>query len=58
MARVSTYLNFQGQTEQAFKFYQSIFGSEFIGGIHRFQDMPAGSEGVALAILLKAIRIL
>ncbi|HEY8269945.1 MAG TPA: VOC family protein [Pseudobdellovibrionaceae bacterium] len=40
MARVSTYLNFPRQTEEAFRFYQSIFGGEFNGGIHRFGDIP------------------
>lgn len=45
MARVSTYLNFPGQTEAAFRFYQSIFGGEFIGGIQRFGDMPS-AEGM------------
>jgi PhnB protein len=40
MARVSTYLNFPNKTEEAFMFYQSIFGGEFIGGIHRFGDVP------------------
>lgn len=41
MARVSTYLNFNGNTEQAFEFYRSVFGGEFTGGIHRFKDIPA-----------------
>ncbi|MBL7842788.1 MAG: VOC family protein [Cyclobacteriaceae bacterium] len=45
MARVSTYLNFTNQTEEAFLFYQSIFGGEFIGGIQRFGDMPP-TEGM------------
>lgn len=41
MARVSTYLNFSRNTEEAFKFYQSIFGGEFTrGGIARFRDIP------------------
>lgn len=40
MARTSTYLNFPNYTEQAFKFYQSIFGGEFIGGINRFSQIP------------------
>ena len=40
MASVGTYLNFTNQTEAAFTFYQSIFGSEFEGGIRRFGDMP------------------
>ena len=40
MARVNTYLNFQGNTEQAFLFYQSVFGGEFTGGIRRYRDIP------------------
>ncbi len=41
MARVNTYLNFVNNTEQAFTFYQSVFGGEFSGGgISRFGDIP------------------
>ncbi len=40
MARVSTYLNFPRNTEDAFNFYKSVFGGEFNGGIHRFSDIP------------------
>ncbi|MES2890199.1 MAG: VOC family protein [Pseudomonadota bacterium] len=40
MARVSTYLNFAGHTEQAFHFYKSVFGGDFTGPIHRFGDVP------------------
>ena len=40
MARVSTYLNFPSETEQAFNFYKSVFGTEFIAGIMRFKDVP------------------
>jgi PhnB protein len=41
MARVSTYLNFTRSTEEAFKYYQSIFGGEFNGdGFSRFSDIP------------------
>jgi len=40
MARVSTYLNFPNQTEDAFNFYKSVFGTEFEGSINRFADMP------------------
>lgn len=40
MARVSTYLNFARETEEAFKYYQSIFGGE-LTGIMRFGEMPA-----------------
>ena len=40
MARTSTYLNFNGNTEQAFDFYRSVFGGEFNGPVHRFCDVP------------------
>ncbi|HRH36614.1 MAG TPA: VOC family protein [Catalimonadaceae bacterium] len=41
MARTSTYLNFPRQTEEAFLFYQSVFGGEFTaGGILRFGNVP------------------
>lgn len=40
MARVSTYLNFPGNTEEAFNFYRTVFGTEFHGnGIQRFGDI-------------------
>jgi PhnB protein len=41
MARVSTYLNFPGNTEEAFNFYKKVFQSEFINGIKRFGELPA-----------------
>ena len=40
MAKVSTYLNFPRNTEEAFNFYKSVFGGEFAGGIHRFSEIP------------------
>jgi PhnB protein len=41
-SRVCTYLNFPGNTEEAFEFYKSVFKSEFSGpGIQRFGDLPA-----------------
>jgi PhnB protein len=40
MARVSTYLNFVRSTEEAFNFYKSVFGGEFIGGINRMGEVP------------------
>ena len=41
-ARVTTYLNFPGNTEEAFLFYKSVFRTEFAGkGIQRFGDIPA-----------------
>lgn len=45
MARVSTYLNFPRNTEEAFLFYQSIFGGEFgNNGIARFGDIPPSDD--------------
>lgn len=41
MAKVSTYLNFKRETEEAFNFYKSVFGTEFSGeGIVRFSVVP------------------
>jgi uncharacterized glyoxalase superfamily protein PhnB/uncharacterized protein YndB with AHSA1/START domain len=46
MARVSTYLNFPRNTEEAFLFYKSVFGTEFHGnGVQRFGDLPP-AEGM------------
>jgi uncharacterized glyoxalase superfamily protein PhnB/uncharacterized protein YndB with AHSA1/START domain len=39
-ARVATYVNFPGNTEEAFLFYKSVFKTEFINGIQRFGDLP------------------
>lgn len=48
MARVSVYLNFQNNTEDAFNFYKSVFGGEFGGnGIARFKDIPP-AEGMPI----------
>ncbi len=41
MATVSTYLNFKRETEAAFNFYKSVFGTEFVGSIVRFGDIPS-----------------
>ena len=40
MARTTTYLNFVDSTEQAFLFYRKVFGTEFLGPVHRFKDAP------------------
>ncbi len=40
MARTSTYLNFIRNTEEAFNFYKSVFGGEFLGDIARFGEIP------------------
>lgn len=41
MARVSTYLNFPRETEQAFEFYKSVFGTQYAGPIMRFGQVPS-----------------
>jgi PhnB protein len=43
MAHVIPYLTFNGNTEEAFNFYKSVFGSEFIN-VQRFKDMPGQSD--------------
>lgn len=44
MATINVYLNFMGNTEEAFNFYKSVFGGEFLGGINRFKDTPHGEN--------------
>ncbi|MEO6406863.1 MAG: VOC family protein [Ferruginibacter sp.] len=41
MSKVSIYLNFQGNTEDAFNFYKSVFGTEFVSPIMYNKDIPA-----------------
>ncbi|MGZ3884213.1 MAG: SRPBCC domain-containing protein [Bacteroidia bacterium] len=54
MARTSTYLNFPGNTEEAFNFYRSVFGTQFGGkGIQRFGDIPAGTGHPPVADSIK-----
>ena len=48
MARVNTYLNFMGNTEEAFNFYKKVFGTEFIS-VTRMKDMPRPEGAPALA---------
>lgn len=44
MATLNTYLNFNGNTEEAFNFYKSVFGGEFLV-VQRFGDTP-GCDGM------------
>lgn len=39
MATANTYLNFNGNTEEAFNFYKSVFGGEF-AMLQRLKDTP------------------
>ena len=43
MTTINPYLNFKGNTEEAFNFYKSVFGGDFTA-LMRFKDVPA-SEG-------------
>jgi PhnB protein len=43
MTAVSPYLNFNGNTEEAFNFYKSVFGGEFLT-VMRFKDNPQCGE--------------
>src|SRR3954466_6231162 len=47
MATVNVYLNFNGNCEDAFNFYKSVFGREF-QYIGRFKDMPP-QEGMQMS---------
>lgn len=42
MALINPYLNFNGNTEEAFTFYKSAFGGEF-AMLKRFNEMPFGN---------------
>ena len=48
MTAMNPYLNFAGNTEEAFNFYKSVFGGEFTA-LMRFGDMP-GCEGAETQI--------
>lgn len=39
MLKLTPYLNFAGNTEEAFYFYKSVSGGEF-SSVIRFKDMP------------------
>ncbi|SMO53854.1 VOC family protein [Solitalea koreensis] len=43
MATINPYLNFNGNTEEAFNFYKSVFGGEF-AVIQRFKDTPEADK--------------
>lgn len=43
MATINPYLDFNGNTEEAFNFYKSVFGGEF-AALMRWKDM-SGSKG-------------
>ncbi len=48
MARTSIYLNFMGNTEEAFTYYKSVFGTEFTGVFQRMGEVPPAPDMPAL----------
>ena len=46
MTKMNPYLNFDGKAEEAFNFYKSVFGGEFMGGLSRMRDAP-GMENLS-----------
>ena len=40
MASINPYLNFDGNTEEVFQFYKTVFGGEFLI-VQRFKDIPS-----------------
>jgi len=43
MPSIDSYLNFPGNTEEAFNFYKSVFGGEF-AAVQRFKDTPEADK--------------
>lgn len=48
MAVANVYLNFNGNCEEAFNFYRSVFGVDFLV-FSKFKDMPAGEDGAKMS---------
>ncbi|RXK62158.1 VOC family protein [Lacibacter luteus] len=46
MAQINPYIHFNGNAEEAFEFYKSVFGGEF-AMLSRFKDMAASGFPVA-----------
>lgn len=44
MSKVAIYLNFQGNTEEAFQFYKSVFKTEFSAPIMYIKDLPPNPD--------------
>ena len=49
MAQINPYLNFNGNCEEAFNFYKSVFGGDF-PMISRFKDMPPAEGQSAMNV--------
>ena len=56
MATINPYINFNGNAEEAFTFYKSVFGGEF-AGITRFKDIASAEFPVPENEAHKIMRI-
>ena len=56
MATINPYINFNGNAEEAFDFYKSVFGGEF-GSVVRFKDLESPEFPVAENEANKIMRI-
>ncbi|MCE9541348.1 VOC family protein [Candidatus Kaiserbacteria bacterium] len=56
MATINPYINFNGNAEEAFTFYKSVFGGEF-GEIVRFKDISSPEFPIGDADAHKIMRI-
>lgn len=56
MAQINSYINFNGNAEEAFTFYKSVFGGEF-GKITRFKDIASAEFPVPENEANKIMRI-
>ena len=44
--RLNSHLHFSGQCEEAFKFYEKVFGGK-VEGMFRYQEAPDGTQNVS-----------
>jgi len=49
MSKIAIYLNFQGNTDDAFNFYKTVFRTEFSSPIMRIGDLPKDPNGPTLS---------
>jgi PhnB protein len=56
MKSINPYLNFPGNTEEAFNFYKKVFGGDFFGGVNRFKDAP-GMENLSASDKEKVMHV-
>ncbi len=57
MAIINPYINFNGNAEEAFNFYRSVFGGEF-AGVVRFKDLESAEFPVPENEANKIMRIM